>query len=510
MRKIHVRVTNRVAYLRQPYPHDKLLRFWSYSFKGFRFIRQRYLYFDREEQKWKLRWDGRVKLLKRDQVPAGLFWATYRDIEKELKVKFKIERELRKPKLRDEEDWLVSDKAHYYQNETAGRMTMALGFGGGLVLNATASGKTRAVALLCSRIKGKVCFIVDQLDLLEQARQELRETLKEPIGIVGMSKFKPRRITVATIQTLSKHKSSRKYAQWISKIKVLIIDEIHVQMNRSNFGVVEKITPLAVFGLTATLGLKRKDVRLRAFALAGPVLYQYPIEQGQKDAVLARGVCVRIKYPNAVPARPTAPDRSKSFYNDVYREKIVENLERNYILAELAKEARKRGYYFIGLVQRIQHLKEIGDRLRKVPHRLVWGEKDIEFRNKARRKFEEGKVKIIFANTVFKKGVNIKRVDVIADGAGLKSKEDAVQKYGRGVRQHGEKRGLIYFDVADYQPIVRGRRHKKNKLAKAAVSRKNAFKAEKIPVFDIEWEGDIEEVFDFAEKSLKKVLKEAA
>lgn len=288
--------TNRSVLLIRPYPYNKLWRYWSFIVPGWYFIRKRYAYWDKESGEIKYRWDGRKSFLKDDRVPAGLFRATRKDIKNELGIKFKV-----KAKVDDVlrcTDSGASTSTRAYQNDCVDAMLSRISRGGGLILNATGSGKTRIAGMFSGAISGRVCFLVDQLDLLEQARNELETTLGEKVGYVGNSVYKPERITVATVQTVHRHIGDHKFRRWFRSIDILIIDEIHVQMSKRNFKSVEIIQPKAVFGLTATLELKKKDVRMQAFAICGPVCYEYPLVRGMQEGVLSRGVVTRILYEN--------------------------------------------------------------------------------------------------------------------------------------------------------------------------------------------------------------------
>lgn len=289
MVQVQVLVSNRTATLVKPYPYDELLPYWSYTVPGAKFI-----------MRYKPGWDGKKRMLKWDKVPSGLFWATRKQIEEELPVKFEIHADIETPQLK-KENHVKSERD--YQNACVQQMLLA-GFhhGGGLVLSATGSGKTFVAAMYCSRVKGPALFVVDQLDLLWQAKKEMQSVLGEKIGYVGESKFKPRRITIGTVQTMHRHRTDSMFEAWTENIQVVMIDEIHVMMNRRNFDVVSNIQPRACFGLTATLQLKKKDVRTRAWALAGPVCYEFPVQQGMKENVLSQGVVMRVKFHNEVEA----------------------------------------------------------------------------------------------------------------------------------------------------------------------------------------------------------------
>lgn len=284
--KIRVLISNRTAALVKPYPYEALIPYWSYSVPGAKFA-----------MRYRPGWDGRIKMLKWDELSSGLFRATKKQIEEELGIKFKVKRYgLKLPSIRGGKP-IVSKR--YYQNECVDAMEDN-GYCGGLILSATGSGKTYMAAMYYSRVEGPHLFVVDQLDLLWQAKKEIESVLGEKVGFVGESKFKPRRVTIGTIQTMHRHRRDARFKLWTKDIQTTLIDEIHVMMNRRNFDVVSDIQPRAVFGLTATLQLTRKYVRTRAWALAGPVIYTFPVQKGMDENVLSRGIVMRVKFKNEV------------------------------------------------------------------------------------------------------------------------------------------------------------------------------------------------------------------
>lgn len=507
-RHVSVRVDGRIARLSEPYRRSKLLPHWSFRLPQWHFIKEKYSYWDDDERKYKYRWDGKIKFFKYGKLPAGLFWATYREIEKEEHVKFKIYSHQSDIRLTSERHWITSDKhddADYrYQNECVDRIIANMYKGGGLVLSATGTGKTRMAAMLASRLKCEMLFVVDELTLMEQAREDIAHHLGEKVGKVGEQTFQPERVTVATIQTLNRHKNKSNFYHWFKNIEVEIIDEIHVQMNRQNFDVVVVCNPKVVIGLTATLALTKKPVRLKAYSLCGPVIYEFPLTKGVEAGVLSKGVCVDVKYDNSI--EEIEAWKSK----DIYDKRVVENAERNHIISRIVKRAYKRGKYVFVLVDRLKHLEEISDRLHGIPRDIVAGSFKGEGINKLERiksklRFEKGEVRVIIASKVFKKGISVNRLDVIIDAAARQSPEDAIQKFGRGVRKHIEKSGLIYYNIGDYD-IYDAEREEKNPLAKASRRRIRALKKAGVECKEFEWNDSATNLFRKAEKWLEKIL----
>lgn len=536
--KIHVKLSNRVALLKSEYDYDQLIPYWSFSVPGYQYairskpwlrkckfckkypntktITQRH---DDKDHTYEPIWDGRVKIFKRDRLPAGLYHATKAEIQKQENIQFVEDRaKLRMPKMFSSKYWLRSEGKYYFQNDCVDKMQGATAEGGGLVLNATGSGKTRIAAMYASRFACNIIFVVDQLNLLEQARHDIAKHLGEKIGKVGESEFKLRRVTVATRQTLSLHINDPKFRAWYETVDVFFIDEIHEQINKANFGVIAEARPMAVFGLTATLGISKKPVRLKAFSLCGPILYEYPVKRGMADEVLSKGIAIQLLYNNSI--KDTSVYESS---NEAYVDEIVRNKNRNRVIERIIRRGNRKGKYTIVLVERLKHLSRISHGLGDVPHRIIAGTfrgKSIkkQDRIKHQKHFEKGKIRVILANKVMKKGVDIKRVDVGIDGAARQSREDAVQKFGRLVRLHDDKTGAIYIDICDTDKYDKDRaaynkyhtkKKKLNWFAKAAKRRARGLKLAGITVKKFKWgvDGKERELFKQAEYWLKKEIK---
>ena len=500
---IDVVVTNRTARLVSEYPEKQLMPYWSFAHPKWFFIRKKYRYWDRKKNDWVYWWDGTVRYLKDSGVlPAGLFWATKNSIEQEQGIKFKITGRLKAPEWKTKG---VIDSEREYQQVCVEKMVKTSRFGGGLILSATGSGKTWIAGMYLSRIAGCGVFVVDQLTLLAQAKKELEEVMGEPIGEIGDGVFDPRRITVATVQTLHLHRKDRRFQGWYQSLDVMLIDEIHEQMNYRNFKVVEKIMPMTVFGLTATIQMKKKPIRTKAWSLAGPIVFEFPLEEGQKQGVLTRGVAVQVRVPN-----PMSKKAQKTLgWQFWYDRAIVDSDLRNYVIERIVRRGHARGKYTIVLVSRLAHLWRLSRQLEDIPHKVVAGKTkknkvmEVEQRMVAKQEFEAGELRLLIANTVFKKGVDIKRVDVIVDGAAGRNANDPIQKYGRGVRRHRDKSGLLYFDIYDTDE-----ENAKNYFLTAARSRDRALKRAGITVKSFQWgvEGKSKELFERAERWLQKEL----
>ena len=269
---------------------------------------------------------------------------------------------------------------------------------------------------------------------------EIEKWLGEKVGVVGHQRYELERITVGTIQTLHKHTGDPRFQKWFEKIEIVLVDEIHDQLARRNFDLLETIKPRARYGLTATLQMNQKPVRMKAYAFAGPVLFEFPIAEGIEAGVLSDGKVIQLLFPQAT--------EDFTDYWDEYQQNVIEDTVKIKALLEIVELLVEKGRFVLVLAWKVEHVEMLHGLLknRNIPHRVAYGKIGQARRLQSQEKFEAGNIRLIVANQVMQKGVDLKRVDAIIDVAELKSKNNAVQKFGRGVRLHEDKSDLLYID----------------------------------------------------------------
>lgn len=471
-------VTDRLTYLDHPFPKDKLDDVFSFRPENYQFMpKYRAGY-----------WDGWVSLLRGNAVPTGLFLAKLPDLER-MGVVFKLKDKRTHLYYRPIPLHLNGFDLRPFQINCLEKMRAS---SGGLVLNATGTGKTLVAGAYLWQLRGTACFIVDELTLMDQAQKELAQVLGEKVGQVGESIFWPERVTVATIQTLFLHRRRAQFRKWAKALDVVILDEVHLMLNQRTESVVNAIKPVACFGLTATLELKKPTVKVLSLALCGPRLYEYGYRKGVKERFLTQGVVLGVDLCRSHPSKHAME------YSELYRTYIVKSRRRNDVIEGLVREAIKRGKKVILLLDRVAHVRLMVNRLRDLRAETVYGLRKKSERISAKTEFEAGELDLLITNKVFKKGVNLKAVDLIIDAASMKSGNDARQKFGRGVRLNSGKTGLIYLDI--------GERGLENRFESARDSRRRALKSQGVPVSRCSAKLPPAAVLDKAEELLAKTL----
>ena len=492
MKTLRFKLEGRRAFLVDKYYSDKLKALLSYTSPGARFSPA----YNRRDRDGNRLWDGKISFVKYDSLSVGLLIGAH----KELKLagyNCEVVGWKHRPQVGTLPGFWEKDEEYEFQNTACQAILSSLNKGGGTILSATGTGKTKLAAQVFSHIRGNCLFIVDQVNLLYQSQKEIESWLGESVGIIGNGKFNPKRITVATIQTLFKAPKNQQSRDFAKHIDVVFIDELHKQMSRRNFSVVNTIKPKAVIGMTATLQMKKKEIRWKVYSISGPILFEFPVEKGIEQGVLSNCAVVQLR----VPERSfrsygyTEDGEALSGPNLTYSRNVLGNVHINELVPKLVKAALKREYAVVILAERLRHVRLLKKILDDFFPKIIQGSVKESRRQKIIKKFELGQYNLIIASTVFTKGVNIKRISLIIDLAQRKSKNDAMQKLGRGLRKHKDKKyGLIYIDLST-EPSMKA----------AGSSRRNAFKKAGIQVKVLDWTEvkDVKEILSVGKGLLK-------
>jgi superfamily II DNA or RNA helicase len=438
-------------------------------------------------------WDGFQNMLQRGRVATGLFLEQQETLGKKFQLILTDER--RSPAFKDVTS--IRQLRPYQENALVAMISASTC--GGLILSGTGTGKTALAAAFFARLQGQALFVCDELALLSQSRAALAKDLGEEVGIVGSGRFELQRVTCATIQTLHKRRHTSVFRKWFRTLEVVIVDEVHVAINKRNADVIQQIAAKAVFGLTATLEVEKPHVHLPAVAMCGPVVFEYPISQGVEDGYLSDGVIYRVEFYDPLtgmaPAYPTLVDGKKVWIKAgsqaaEYRRRVCLNKSRNDCVEGIVREGLRCGRKIVVLVDWKVHLRMLDNRFSDVKHRSLSGEIKPAARLEAMREMDAGELDLILASKVFAKGVDIQSVNLILDCCGLPSRNNAIQRYGRGVRKNQKEKVLFYVDIFDVG----------NRFEAAGRSRLKALQELGSPIIHEQWKNDAKAVLKAMEE----------
>lgn len=432
-------------------------------------------------------WDGKRHLfsVRTQKFPAGL-WPRVRAILEAHQVEFELEDETaglapggtllpaQPPRavLRDYQQAAIAD---------------GLALRRGIIQIATGGGKTLLAASLLRQIGRPAFFFVHTRDLLYQSAAVFRRELGIEPGLLGDGQANLRVLTVATIQTALQAlgeplpKKPKKAAaeddeetaeaeerfvdldeatrqqvrQAFESTEVVIFDECH-HVPADGFYKIAMHTRAAGwrFGLSATPWRDDGSDLLLEAAL-GP-----RISQTSSSDLIERGYLV-APHIRMVRAPRSPRDLRGQRYQDIYQLAIVENQERNRVIAAHARGWAAQGLSILILVAQVTHGRALQELLPEA--NFAYGALESELRQQYLRELEQKLRPIMIATTLADEGLDIPSLNAVILGGGGKSQTKAFQRIGRALRPAPGKVEAQVLDFLDQAPYLKD--HSEARLA---------------------------------------------
>lgn len=425
----------------------------SYRVQGYQFMAA-----------YKNGWDGKIRLLKKDQnghtFLSGLLkkvesmlrgqGLTYTIIDKRTPVEFK-----RKIKTKNIESRPYQDRVHQ----------ACLNNYCGIVKSATGSGKSIMIARLIADTNIKTMVMVTGVDLLYQLHHLLEEKLGVKIGIIGDGKANVKKINVCSVWTAAtalgkkyealddedrtkskkemvSSKNKSKITKAIKEAELVVFDECHMIATRT----IQDINTACQsayykFGYSGT-PWRDDGADILIESVCGDTIVEVTASELIKDGFLVQPTIHFINVPEI--------GKSSNNYHSIYKEYIVDNEVRNNKIINSARKLVESGRKVLILVKTLRHgdllLKELGSEF--VTH-FVRGEVNSVERNRVRREFTKGKIDIIIASVIFDQGIDLPALDALILAGSGKSSGRALQRLGRVIRPHKGKKDAIVIDFID-------------------------------------------------------------
>lgn len=315
-----------------------------------------------------------------------------------------------------------------------------LWFPRGVVQAPTGSGKTYLLAGLCAQFpRATIGVFVHRRELLHQTQRELQRLLARPIGLIGDTVREPNRITVCTVQTLAA--AGPAATPFLRSLHVLLLDECHHYGQAKTFmQVLQQIPAVVRIGVSATPWKQgHAEQEFRLLGHTGPLL-----SLGQPGEYIAqeRLAPVQVHYlPITTPTHITHLP-----WPTCYEEGIVQNDERNRLLASIASASAQAGRLTLVLVSRVAHGQTLAALCDNAP--FVSGTESSAVRQACLAAFASGERPLLIATTIFDEGINIPDIEHLVLAGGGKSELQTLQRIGRGMRFRPGKH-LLVTDCAD-------------------------------------------------------------
>ncbi|MFB3897822.1 MAG: DEAD/DEAH box helicase [bacterium] len=343
----------------------------------------------------------------------------------------------------------------------------------GIIEMATGAGKTMVAAGIIARLERPTIFFVHTRELLYQTKDFFELQFGIPIGQLGDGIVNLQPITVATIQStirafgeeyhrfdeededdptdISKQKDS--IISMVENYPVVFFDECHHIPSDTCYTVAMHTKQAEYrYGLSATpyrsdhqdllieAALDEKIVRINASML---------IDEGYL-------VPPEITF---LPVPSNGIKKTVHDYSTIYQIAVIENQQRNTLIAKKARQLVNQGLTVLILVQQVKHGKLLTHFLPEAE--FVQGADSSSKRNRIWKSFREQQIKIVIATTLADEGLDIPTLGALILAGGGKSETRALQRVGRVLRKSEHKDKAIIIDFMDEAPYLK--EHSKNR-----------------------------------------------
>jgi len=418
---------------------------------------------------WKMKnsgWDGRNRLLtSKQEFPTGLVDRVER-VLKSYDVKYTLDDRRKYTTPKSSGKWKGLD-LYDYQNKI---VQTCLEKKKGMVKACTGAGKSLIISKTVYEYNVPTVIYVISTDLLHQMHDDLKNSLDKPIGMVGDGVCDIQDVTVCSAWTVGKAFSKKvikgdedvspdkwspsqeqrdSIREMARSAKLLILDEAQFAAAESIKIILQNSTGAAHrFGFSGTPWRSAGDDIL--------------LEAAFGDAICDLKSSELIKLGYLVPAHfvfKTIPKLSEPVaknWKTVKSKYIVNNEVRNRILINETMKLMDIGRKPLLLFKEHAHGKILRDMLpSNINYRYVTGKLSTDERNNVRKEFQEGKVDLIIASSVYDQGINLPALDALILADPGKSTAKALQRVGRVIRGNkssGKKDAIIIesFNQAHY------------------------------------------------------------
>lgn len=331
----------------------------------------------------------------------------------------------------------------------------------GIIRCGTGGGKSSIISGIIGKLNVPTLLLIHKTDVFYQLIATLERILQVPIGKIGDGHCElDKQITVGMIQSLAhvfdpKVKIAAKedsilkqktegIKQYLNGLNAILADECH-HISSDTFWTVLQQIPNALYriGVTATafrednmdimlegalaqkfVDISSSDLIDRSY-LVQPTIYLYPVEHGRR--------------------------KKEDPYGLVYSEEIVQNVERNHLICNLALKAKQTGKAVLIAVTQIEHGEILEKMLQSVDKDAIFvnGQSKSEVRQQILKELGAGINRIVVATNIYSEGVDMPALPVLINAAGAASGIHSLQLLGRVLRIAPNKTKAWIVDLQD-------------------------------------------------------------
>lgn len=331
----------------------------------------------------------------------------------------------------------------------------------GIIRIGTGGGKSLIAALITAEFGKPTIIYVIGKDLLYQFHSLFCSLFDQEIGIVGDGNCIIKDINIVTVWTAGvalgfsvkktedegdeKKIDPTKYNEikdMLKRSKVHIIDECHLAACDTVQNLFKYISPEHIYGMSASPWRDDgSDLMIENFL-------------GEKIIDLSARKLISGNYLVEPIIKFLTPDpytgSKKSNYQTVYSEYVVNNENRNGMVVKGAIRLVEQGFKPLILFHSISHGKILSELIKKeLKCELLSGKDNSKKRDRAKNKFEAGKIDCLIASKIFDIGLNLPFVSGLIIAGSGKSSVRSLQRIGRVIRKYDGKDMAAVLDFAD-------------------------------------------------------------
>ena len=333
----------------------------------------------------------------------------------------------------------------------------------------TGGGKTEIAIEILRQLQMKTLFIVDKIELLRQTKERIEDCLGIEVGQIGGGVDDIKNITVATVQSLTKHVT--KYSKYLQGIRFCIFDETHKVAAKSYWKLSNHLTNTEYrLGISGT-AFRDDGNDMMIEGVTGNIIYHLSSKKLIDEGWLIRPKIIFIK-DYMKPERETEIEQGclkglineTPSYTNFYKGFISENIDRNRRITHLAITNNDKKILI--LTKLVDHGVKLSELIPNSCH--LYGGTNKKDRKLMFDSFVKGDTKVLISTiSIFSEGIDLPALDMVINAAANVGDIKTIQILGRVLRTLEGKKDAYYYDFIDYNDFFKGAsRARKNALYK--------------------------------------------
>lgn len=418
-------------------------------------------------------WNGMTHLMtKKGAFPAGLL-KTVQNKCIELEVDFETEDRRMPVEIMPELDIThrLSDISKIPREHQVRILETALQHKKGIIRAATGSGKSLCTALITAKINKPTIIYVIGIDLLQQFHDLFSSIFDEEIGFIGNGVCNIKRINIASVWTIGRslnvdvkdiiaddefseeeiydQSNEAKILEMLETTKLHIFDESHTITANTLKEIFNHIDPERIYGFSGT-PYRDDNSDLLITGMLGDQIINVSAAELIEKGLLVQPIIKFVSIPKI--------SMWKDTYHTVYKNYVVENKIRNNILLEEVRKLVDKKYKVLVLFKQVKHGKILAELFEDEDFRfeMLYGNDKLERRNEVKQMITDGDIDIILASSIFDLGVDLPIINGLVLTGGGKSSIRTLQRIGRVIRSHPDKKFVAVVDTFDQTRYLKG------------------------------------------------------